>query len=237
MSVAAVSPRRKVWLLAVGVLAVAVGVNLGTPAVAGAALKGYLRSQLPGSSVEVDLQASPPIALWWGRAAMVTVAAHNVQMGTLGMERFDASFDTLRFDPQALYVHRTLVIRSLRSGSARATVTQEDLTRALAHSPAIRVDSVVLQPGRVWVRGAIRALGAELPAEGLGRLVLNGETAVDLILDSVVVAGGSLPGSVNGEAITIRSALEVPPLPFGFRLTGLRMENGRLVLDAGTGPV
>jgi len=235
--VAAVPPRRKVWLLAVGVLAVAVGANLGTPAVTGAALKGYLRSQLSGSRVEVDLQASPPIALWWGRAAMVTVAAHNVQMGTLGMERFDASFDTLRFDPQALYVHRTLVIRSLRSGSARATVTQEDLARALAHSPAIRVDSVVLQPGRVWVRGAIRAFGAELPAEGLGRLVLNGETAVDLILDSVVVAGGSLPGSVSGEAMTIRSALEVPPLPFGFRLTGLRMENGRLVLDAGTGPV
>ena len=233
----AVSARRKVWLLAVGALAVAVGANLGTPAVAGAALKGYLRAQLPGSRVEVDLEASPPIALWWGRAALVTVVAHHVQMGTLGMERFDATFDTLRFDPQALYVHRTLVIRSLRSGSARATVTQGDLTHALARSTAIRVDSVVLQPGRVWVRGAVRAFGAEFPAEGLGRLVLNGETAVDLILDSVVVAGGSLPGSVSGEAMTIRSALEVPPLPFGFRLTGLRMENGRLVLDAGTGPV
>ena len=116
-------------------------------------------------------------------------------------------------------------------------MTQGDLTHALARSTAIRVDSVVLQPGRVWVRGAVRAFGAEFPAEGLGRLVLNGETALDLILDSVVVAGGSLPGSVNGEAMTIRSAIEVPPLPFGFRLTGVRMEDGRLVLDAGTGPV
>lgn len=237
MSVAAVSSRRKVWLLAVGVLAVAVAANLGTPAVAGAALKGYLRSQLPGGSVEVAVQASPPVALWWGRAARVTMVAHNVQLGTLGTERFDVTFETLRFDPQALYLHRALVIRSLRNGSAHATVNQANLTRALARSPTIRVDSVVLQPGRVWVRGAVRALGAEFPAEGLGRLVLNGETAVDLVLDSVVVAGGSLPGSVNGEAITIRSAIVVPRLPFGFRVTAVRVEDGRLVLDAGTGPV
>jgi len=213
-----------------------VGVNLGTPVVAVAALRGYLRTLLPGSGVEVRLAASPPFVLWWGRAALLTVVAHNVQMGTLAVERFDATLRDLRFDPEALYRQHTLVIRSLRSGSAQAAVSQEELARALSRAPDVRVDSVVLQPGRVLLRGAIRALGAELPAEGTGRLVVDGETAIDLVLDRVTVAGGALPATASGGALTIRSVIAVPPLPFGFHLTGVRTDEGRLVLDAGTAP-
>lgn len=224
----------RLWLFAVAVLGVAVAVNLGSPVAAVAALKGYLATLMPSRGMDVRIVAWPPIALWWGRMDLLAVAAHDAQIGTLQMEEFDATFSDLRFDPEALLVHHTLVISALRVGIAHGTISQAELLHALALQPNVRVDSVVLQPGRVFLKGAVRVLGAELPAQGVGHLVLNGDTAVDLVLDHVAAGGGPLPTS--GPSVTLKSVLSVPSLPFGFHLTGVRTGDGRLVLDAGMGP-
>jgi len=225
----------RLWAVVVGALALAVAVNLGTPLVAAAAFRGYLRTLLPSRGLDVRLVARPPLALWWGRVDLVTVAADDVQIGTLQLARFDATLSGVRFDPEALLVHHRVVVDSVRSGVAHATVSQAELAHALVLQPNVRVDSIVLRPGQVLLRGAVRVLGAELPAAGVGHLVLAGDEAIDLVLDHVTVAGGPVPVPVGGAALTLKSVIVVPPLPFGFRLTAVRTDDGVLVLDAGTG--
>jgi DUF2993 family protein len=229
--------RGAVWGLAVCVIASAVAINLATPAIAAAALEGYLRGVLHAGRVQVGLAAWPPPALWWGRVDRLTVAARDVQMGTVRLDTFTLTLGGLRFDPGALYLDHTLVILARGPGVARGTVSQVELARILALQPGVRVDSVVVRPGAVFLRGAVRALGVDVPAEGSGRLVLNTDGAVDLILEQFTVAGGVLPVAVRGRLTTrLRGVLSVPPLPLGFRLTGVKMDDGRLVLDAGTAP-
>ena len=101
----------------------------------------------------------------------------------------------------------------------------------------MRVDSVVVRPSGVLVRGAVEALGVSVPAEGSGRLVLSTDGAVDLVLEQLSVAGKGMPISGSAKLSTrLHGVISLPPLPLGFRLTGVTMDNGRLVLNAGTAP-
>jgi DUF2993 family protein len=225
------------WKFAVGILAGAVAVNLATPAIASAAFAAYLRGVLHTHEVRVGLAAWPPPALWWGRVDRLTVTARDAQMGALRLDTFVLTLGDVRFDPGALYVDHTLVVRSRGSGMARGTVSQGELARLLALQPGVRVDSVVVRPSGVLVRGAIEALGVSVPAEGSGRLVLSTDGAVDLVLEQLSVTGRGLPVSGSAKLRTrLRGVISLPPLPLGFRLTGVTMDNGRLVLNAGIAP-
>lgn len=226
-----------VWRWSVGILAAALGANLAAPAVVAAAFARSLRTALGTDRVDVAVESWPPPALWWGRVDRMTVRASDVPAGDLRFEQFSASFQGLRFDPRALYADRVFVIRALRSGTAQASVAQAALASALARQPGVRVDGLVLRRGGVTVRGTIRVLGADVAVEGDGALVLNGRDAIDLILDRGTVAGMASSAMLKGRvAARVPSVLRVPPLPLGLRLTGVQMEDGRLLLDASTGP-
>jgi hypothetical protein len=77
---------------------------------------------------------------------------------------------------------------------------------------------------------------AEVAVEGDGRFVVSGGDTLDLILDRATVTGaGSV--TLGGELTTrVPSVLRVSTLPLGLRLTEIRVEDGRLLLDAATGP-
>ena len=231
-------PRRpgSVWFWSVGLLAAALAANLATPSLVGAAFARPLRTVLATDQVDVVVESWPAPVLWWGRVDQMAVHARDVVVGDLRFERFSVSFRGLRIDPRALYAAGALVVRSLQSGIAEAAVGQEALAGALARQRGVRVDMLVLRRDGVTVRGTIQVLGADVAVEGDGRLVLNGPDAIDLILDHATVAGAASPAMLKGRLVArVPSVLRVPPLPLGLRLTGLRMEVGRLLLDASTG--
>jgi LmeA-like phospholipid-binding len=232
-------PRRPgtLWLWSVAVLAAAIGANLGTPVIAAAAVRGSLRTLLGTAQVDVALQTWPPPALWWGSVDRMTVRARDVQTGDLRLDQFDATFQGVRLDPRALYAERILVIRSVESGRARGTMSQEALARAIAQQRGVRVEMLALRSGRVLVRGTIRVLGADVAVDGSARLALHGHDSIDLILDRTRVAGVGSVAAIRGQLTTrVSPALRVPALPLGLRLTNVRVEDGRLLLDAATGP-
>jgi LmeA-like phospholipid-binding len=233
-----VPPRRpgSVWCWSVGLLAAAIGANLATPPVVGAAFARPLRTALGTAQVDVIVESWPPPVLWWGRVDRMAVNARDVAAGDLRFERFTASFRGLRIDSRALYADGALVVRGLQSGIAQATLTQEALAAALARQRGVRVDVLVLRRDGVMVRGTIQVLGTDVAVEGDGRLVLNGPNAIDLILNQATLAGAAPSAMLKGRLVArVPSVLRVPPLPLGLRLTGLHMEDGRLLLDASTG--
>jgi hypothetical protein len=185
----------------------------------------------------VVVESWPPPVLWWGRVDHMVVHARDVAVGDLRFDQFSASFRGLRIDPRALYADGALVVRGLQSGIAQATLGQEALAGALARQRSVRVDALVLRRDGMTVRGTIQVLGTDVVVEGDGRLVLNGPDAIDLILNRASVAGAASSAMMLKGRLAARlpSVLRVPPLPLGLRLTGLHMEDGRLLLDASTG--
>ncbi len=226
----------RAWRWSVGVLVAALGANLATPVLVGAAFARPLRTVLGTDQVDVVVESWPPPVLWWGRVDHLAVRARDVTAGDLRFERFTGSFRGLRIDPRALYTDGTLVIRALQSGIAQATVAQAALASALARRPGVRVDALVLRRDGVTVRGTIQVLGTDVAVEGDGQLVLNGPDAIDLILNRASVAGAASSATLKGRlAARLPSVVRVPPLPLGLRLTALHMDDGRLLLDASTG--
>jgi LmeA-like phospholipid-binding len=233
-----VAPRRpgSVWRWSVGLLAAALGANLATPPLVGAALARPLRTALGTAQVDVVVASWPPPVLWWGRVDHMALRARDVAVGDLRFERFSASFRGLRIDPRALYADGALVVRGLQSGVAQASLAEEALAAALARQRGVRVQALTLRHDGVTVRGAIQVLGTDVAIAGDGQLVLNGPDAIDLILTQATVAGAASSAMLKGRLLArVPSVLRVPPLPLGLRLTGLHMEDGRLLLDASTG--
>jgi len=65
---------------------------------------------------------------------------------------------------------------------------------------------------------------------------LNGHDSLDLILDRATVPG--VASLAFGGQLTTRvpSVLRIPALPLGLRLTDVQVGEGRLLLEAATGP-
>lgn len=223
------------WLATVIALALAAAVSFATPAVANAQLSAALGHALGTSEIRVRVSAWPSPALWWGRVDVLVVAARHLRMGTVNVDAFDATFTHVRVDPASLYANRPLTIRSPGTGVASATVTQEALAALLNQQPSVRNASVTLEGGRVSVDGTVTVLGASMHATGDGHLVVRGGTAVDLVLDRVSV-GGLLLGGGLAEEVTrsINPLLDLRVLPFGLRLSGVTVADGKATLDAVT---
>lgn len=214
----------------------AVGLSLLTPPVANAALRVALGRALDTAEIRVNAVSWPSPALWWGQVDVLAVTARHLRAGTLEVDAFDATLNRVRVDPGALYAGRTLVIRSVGSGVAHVTVTQDALAALLAAQPSLRDVAVALQDGRVSLEATVSVLGASLRATGSGRLALRGDTAVDLVLDRITVGGLPLPGPFADAVIrSVNPVLDVRSLPFDLRLTGLTIAEGRAMLQAATG--
>lgn len=231
----------------VGLLGVAVGASLAASPLAAAQLRSALGRPLAAESVQIDVAASPPPAVWWGRIDRLRVAMRHLHAGQLEVEAFDAVLDGIRFDPASLYLDRMLAIRSIRSGAASLTVTRDALTRTLAAqlqaalvkaSPvgsALGDAGVTLERGRLELVATASAFGTVIRIMAEGRLVLRAETAVDLVLDRLTIAGVDLPRAITAQvADAVNPILDVRlwSLPFGLRLTKIQVDGGRVVLDA-----
>jgi len=224
------------WFAAVGILVAAIGVSTLTPPIANAALRVALGRALDTADIRVSAVAWPPPALWWGQVDVLAVTARHVRVGTLDVDAFDATLNRVLFDPGALYAGRALVIRSLGTGIARVTVTQEAMAALLAAQPSLRDVAVALRDGRVSLGATVSLLGASLRATGSGRLALRGDTAVDLVLDRLMVGGMPLPETFAA-AVTrsVNPVLDVRSLPFSLHLTGVTVAAGRAMLQAAAG--
>ncbi len=225
-----------VWLVTVGLLGAAVGASLAAPPIAAAQLRMVLGRTLGAESVRADVVAWPPPALWWGKVDVLSVTIRHLRVGALEVDAFEATLSNMRFDPEALYVRRALVIRSLGSGIAHVTISQDALTHLLATQSAIRDAAVELRDGRVTLSATMLVLGAALRATGEGRLLLHGATRVDLVLDRLTVTGIRLPPALIDEVTgAMNPILDVRGLPFGLRLAGVRVDEGKVTLDAVAG--
>jgi LmeA-like phospholipid-binding len=224
------------WIVLVAVLAAATIVNFATPQITAAALRGALSRTLGSSEITVRVAAWPPVAVWWGQVDTVAVEARDLHAGALTVDAFDATLEQVRLDPTALYADHKLAIRSLGSCVARIRVSQSTLTAVVAAQASLHDVSVVLTRGRVSLAATVSMLGTPLRATADGRLVLDGPTAVDLVLDRVNVSGIALPpGVANAATRSFNPVLDVRSLPFNLHFTGLTVADGWVTIDMAGG--
>jgi hypothetical protein len=227
-----------VWLAAVVILGMALAVNLSASPIASFALRAALARSFGTPDVAVTVRSWPAPSLWWGNIGMLSVAARSVRVGRLDVAAFDAIFNRLEVDPAMLYGRRELMVRSIGSGTARVTVTEDDIARLVAAQPAVKQVVVHLRPGTIRLDGIISVLGADFPASVTGHLAVHDAAHLDLVVDRVTVLGGlPIPSDVASQlSASVNPVLDVGRLPFGLRLTAVTIGNGVLTLQASAGP-
>jgi len=240
LSRGAATPRRgpgAVWLAVVAVLGLVLLANVSASPLASFAMRAALARSFGTGDVAVTVRAWPAPALWWGNIGMLSIAARSVHVGRLDVAAFDAIFNRVDVDPAMLYGRRVLAVRSIGSGTARVTVTEDDLARLVAAQPAVKQVIVHLRPGALRLDGIVSVLGAEFTASVLGHLAVHDAAHLDLVVDRVTVLGGlPIPSDVASQlAASVNPVLDVGRLPFGLRLTAVTIGNGVLTLQAAAG--
>lgn len=99
-------------------------------------------------------------------------------------------------------------------------------------------DGVTFAPAgdRLRVRGSVRVLGREVAAVATSRVRLDGDRVV-VRAESVSTGAGVVDGALTaalGDRFDVR--VRVPRLPYGLRLTGLRVTPAGLALEVRSGP-
>ena len=225
------------WSGLVAVLAAALVANLAAPPIAGAAIRMALGRSFGTGDIAVAVKAWPAPALWWGNIGMLSVAARSLRVGQLDVAAFDAVLARVDVDPGLLYGRRVLAVRSIGSGIARVTITEDDLARLVRAQPAVKAVAVRLRPGIMILDGRVSVLGTDIPAMVAGHLVVRDAVHVDFVVDRVTVMGGLPvpPDVVTRLAASINPLLDVGRLPFSLRLTSVTIGNGLVMLQAETG--
>jgi DUF2993 family protein len=223
------------WVALVALLGAALFVNLATPPIAGAAMRMAFGRMLGTGAVDVTVAAWPPPSLWWGNIEMLSVTARAVHVGRVDVEGFEATLTHVDLDPGALYGRGIVVVRSLGPGTARVTVSAANLVNAVAGQPAMKDVAVTLRPGAMLLEGPVTILGAKVHASVAGHFVVRDATRLDLVLDQAALGGLNIPPDVASVFMTsVNPIVDVGRLPFGLRLTAVRIGDGVVQLDATT---
>jgi LmeA-like phospholipid-binding len=227
-----------VWLISVGVLAVALAASLTASPAAGTALRIALARSFGTGDVQVTVRAWPAPALWWGNIGVLSVTARSVRMGALDVAAFDATLRHVEVDAGLLYGRRQLAVRSVAGGTAQVVVTADNLRHLVAAQPAVKQVVVHLRPGAIVLDGTVAVFGADFPASLVGHLAVRDAAHLDLVLDRVTVLGGlPVPPDVAAQlSASINPVLDVGRLPFDLRLTGVTIGDGVVMLRAAAGP-
>ena len=218
---------------------VLVGADFGARFVAqdrvGAALQGPLQLSQPP---EVDLHGFPFLTqALAGRYDDVELTGTGIRYGQLRDLTLSARLHGVTVPPDALLAGRVTTIPT-NSVDAEARVGADDLGRLL------RLDDVTVAPAdagdatsAIRLTSTVTVSGRSVPVTATASARLRG-SRVTLALRDVQpggAAGSGAAGRVVAAAVRARLGSSVTvdtgPLPFGIRPTGVRAEEGALVLS------
>ena len=164
-----------------------------------------------------------------GRYDRIDVRARDVERGGARLSDLHVELRGLRL-PLSRALSGAVRDVPVDGLAAQVTLTYADVVRG-------RTELVVRPAGRDLLRvtGSLRVLGITVDAVTRSTVTLQGNDLV-VTAQSLSVAGLSNP--LVDRALAGRLDLRVPvgSLPFGLRLTGLRVTAAGLVLDARSGP-
>lgn len=222
------------WTLVV-VLIVAAGVAvfayLFLPTLLERAASARLQEQFGlETAPTVDLRGEPP------PSAPGSFSGGRIEMRGAEFDGVRTSETVIELAPFELDLAGSVASGGLRSeepvsGTLRAELSEAEVLRLAREQPDVPVRSVSLEDGEVVVGSVTRVMGFEVPLTARGPISLRGG---NLVFEPrrLSASGVPLPDELSDELLSKASfAFRPEELPYGARLTGVEVREGRLVLS------
>jgi hypothetical protein len=194
-----------------------------------------LAGQTTAGNVQVKLAARPGWRLLFGEASYLRVDLREARFGELPVNGFVLDAYDLVLDPGRLWRRGEVLLR--RHGPLRATLrlTEGDLNRYLwATADKERLFRLTLGRGTATAEGSLLLLGQRIPLRLKGRFRIEPPLVLRYVPEEFLLARVPVPRSflANVVAKVLAVEIRVEDLPVPLRLTGVRLEPGRLFLFA-----
>ncbi|MBA3425510.1 MAG: LmeA family phospholipid-binding protein [Rubrobacteraceae bacterium] len=179
---------------------------------------------------EVRLESDPQPAMLTGTFSGGRVSMRGVELGGVRAESAIVDLEPFDVDVSASLVQGEAVGEEPLAGNLRVQVSEAEISHLAGEEAGTPVDAVELEDGRMLVRSAATVFGIEVPVSVTGSLNLHEENLV-FEPKGLRAAGVPVPGEVSDQLLA-EAAFTYPlkRLPAGARITGARVEEGRLVL-------
>ncbi len=184
-----------------------------------------------GERPQVELKSDPPPEMLAGRFSGGWISLRDADLDGVRAERVVVDLDP--FDLDVLEIMRGGRLKSAKplSGTLRAEVSEEEISRHTKTEADGHVQDVELEEGLVLVSSEAPMLGFDVPASVQGSLALRGGALV-FEAQQVSVLGTPVPEQLR-EQLLVGADFSYPlgGLPYGAEITGVEVVEDRLVLS------
>lgn len=185
----------------------------------------------------VELESTSPANVLAGEFSGGHITIGDARFG--GVRAESASIDLDPFDVRVLDSASSGVLESEEplSGTLRVGIPEDEVGRLARAGADVPVRGVDLNSEGVLVRSAAPVLGVEVPVSIRGTLHLRGEELV-FQPQRVEALGTPIPQGLAEQALARTDfAYPLEGLPYGARISGVEVQEGRLILSGEVGPI
>jgi hypothetical protein len=180
---------------------------------------------------QVELRSDPPPEMLAGRFSDGRISLGDADLGDVRAEQVAVDLDPFDLDLMASILGGRIESEEPPSGTLRAEVPEEEVSRLAKAGADVPVRDVELEEGRVVVRSEASVLGFDVPISVQGSLAVRGG---DLVFQPrrVSALGTPLPEELVREFLSGTDfSYPLRGLPYGVEVTGVEAARDRLVLS------
>src|SRR5215216_4359609 len=192
----------------------------------GAAARGIQEGLGLRSTPEVELEVGSPAEMLAGR---FSVGAAD--LGGVRAERVAVDLDSFDLNLMASLMGREIRSDKPLSGTLRAEISEEEVSRLAREGADVPVRGVDLEEDEVVVDSEVPVLGVDVPVSVRGDLALRDRELV-FLPQQLSALGAEVPGAL-AEQLLAQADFSYPigGLPYGAEVTDVKAREGRLAVS------
>ena len=197
----------------------------------GAAARGIQEGLGLRSTPEVELEVGSPAEMLAGRFSGGSVPLGAADLGDVRAERVAVDLDPFDLNLMASLMGREIRSDKPLSGTLRAEISEEEVSRLAREGADVPVRGVDLEEDEVVVDSEVPVLGVDVPVSVRGDLALRDRELV-FLPQQLSALGAEVPGAL-AEQLLAQADFSYPigGLPYGAEVTDVKAREGRLAVS------
>lgn len=191
-----------------------------------------------GADMTVKLRPFPAVRMLTGYLGTVSVVTTEVPAGSLTLDSLAVTMNDVSVNMSDLLSRKTLKVTRASNTKVVITVSQANLLDCLATEAAFAEPSFVVHPDLAIMGGYLVVGEKKVPVSFEGRFVLQDERWVRFELSGASVGNVAVPRDFLGSFLSLvgspELAFDLSKFPLPLKALGVRQEEGRLIIEAGS---
>lgn len=218
-----------VFLLAI---VAAASIQYWLPPAISAQLVQAISRKVDSDNVKVDIEQVSISQLFGIKIKKVILTAQNAKLDKLIVSDFQAKLQEVEFDIATVLTGR-VEPKNIGDAVIKLSITQEELSRYVNESvKGIKNAIVTIKPENIRIKCNL-SVGGLLNLEVAldGKVVVADKQKISFVTERFSLNNTSV-GNIGGSVLTQISLADIEELPFGVKLREVKLEQGKLVVEA-----